>query len=86
MTPASEDASRILAAIHAELGHDPARPPAYLTEVETRTVLHQKLANIRYWRYSGSVDLPWKKVGAVVLYLAEDVAQFMLTRSPGANR
>jgi hypothetical protein len=84
--PASEDASKILAAIRAELGHDPTRPPAYLTEVETAAVLHQKRSNIRNWRYAGSVDLPWKKVGAVILYLAEDVAHFLLTTSPGADR
>jgi len=80
---ASEDSSRILAAIRTELGHDPARPPAYLTEVETATVLHQKRSNIRNWRYAGSQPLPWRKVGAVVLYLADDVAQFLLTKSTG---
>ncbi len=76
----------LVEAIHRQLGHDPARPPALITETEAATVLHQTPATLQKWRYARSKPLPPRKIGGIVLYLPHDVAAFILTTREGARQ
>ncbi|MDP2359186.1 MAG: helix-turn-helix domain-containing protein [bacterium] len=64
--------------IHRQLGHDAARPPTLLTEIEAAEVIQQKPRTLRAWRYARSKRLPFSKIGAAVFYRAGDLAAFIL--------
>lgn len=63
--------------IHRQLGHDPTRPPALLTEVEAARILHQRPHTLQNWRCAGCKSLPWRKIGSATLYRARDLAAFI---------
>jgi arginyl-tRNA synthetase len=69
--------------IHQQLGHDAARPPAFLTEDETAQIIHVSIRTLRNWRYAESRPLPWRKVGGATLYHTRDLAAFILTSTQG---
>lgn len=73
-------------AIHRQLGHDVARPPALITEAEAATVLHQAPKTLQRWRYARSKPMAPRKIGGTVLYLPRDVAAFILSSTEGDHQ
>jgi arginyl-tRNA synthetase len=64
--------------IHRQLGHDAARPPAFLSEDETAQVIRVSRKTLQNWRYTESRPLPWRKIGGATIYRARDLAAFIL--------
>lgn len=73
----------LVVAIYVQLGHDPARPPALITEVEAAAILHQAPATLQKWRWARSKPMQHRKIGGSVLYLPRDVAAYILTSTEG---
>lgn len=76
MTQEAKDA--LCVDILRSLGHNPERPPIYLTEDEAATVLHVKRVTLKTWRCTGRHAIPSTKVGRAVYYRVHDLVDFLI--------
>ncbi|MFA7332464.1 MAG: hypothetical protein WC326_15450 [Candidatus Delongbacteria bacterium] len=77
--PDDERRSRLLDAVHRELGHTSSALPALLTEVEVARVLKRTIGTLRNRRWAGLPVPRYLTVGRSVMYEPLDVVDFLLT-------
>lgn len=63
------------------LGHNPERPPLYLTDEEASRVLRQKRNTLAIWRSTGRHSIPYTKLGRCVYYRPADLVAFLLNQT-----
>jgi hypothetical protein len=69
--------------IAAQLGYDPKNPPVHVAPTEAACVLTVKETTLAVWRSTGRYNLPFVKVGRLVRYRVNDLAQFLVDRTAG---
>ncbi|MGV8889953.1 MAG: helix-turn-helix domain-containing protein [Pseudomonas sp.] len=69
--------------IAAQLGYDPKNPPVHVDHTEAACVLKVKESTLAVWRSTGRYNLPFVKVGRLVRYRVNDLAQFLVDRTAG---
>lgn len=67
------------------LGHNPERPPVFLTEDETSKVLNVKKNTLTIWRCTGRHEIPTTKVGRAVYYRPMALVDFILQQTTGST-
>ncbi len=69
--------------IAAMLGLDPKHLPALLDDKQASIALGLKPTTLCIWRSTGRYNLPFLKVGRLVKYRANDLAEFLARRTAG---
>ena len=63
--------------ILVQLGHNPERPPVFLTDTEASEVLRVKRSTLMVWRCVGRHEIPFTKLGREVYYRLADLVEFI---------
>lgn len=61
--------------ICAQLGYE--RPPVNITPAETSQILGATVGTLEVWRCTGRYNLPYVKIGRLVRYPLQGVAEFL---------
>lgn len=69
----------ITARICAQLGYE--RPPVNITPAEASQVLGATVGTLEVWRCTGRYNLPFVKIGRLVRYPLQGVAEFLARAS-----
>jgi len=69
------------AEIYAQLGSDPNNPPVNVDDKQAAEVLDLKPTTLAVWRSTGRYNLPYLKVGRLVKYRVNDLAEFLVRRT-----
>jgi ABC-type proline/glycine betaine transport system substrate-binding protein len=79
----SQHTTELMAAILAQLGYDPKRPPVDISPAETAKVTGLKTSTLSVWRTTKRHKLQYRKVGARVRYPVRAVAEFLAAAEQG---
>lgn len=80
-TNQAANTAAIKAEIAAQLGFDPNKPPVSVDDKQAAEVLDVKSTTLAVWRSTGRYNLPYLKVGRLVKYRLNDLAEFLARRT-----
>ncbi len=69
------------AEIAAQLGYDPQSPPVQIDDKQAAEALGVRATTLAVWRSTGRYDLPYIKIGRLVRYRVNDLAEFLARRT-----
>lgn len=77
----SQAINEIVAQISVALGYPADKPPVQVNDKQAAQALCIKASTLSVWRSTGRYNLPFIKVGRLVRYRVNDLAQFLADRT-----